>query len=191
MKINFKLILFFNILILFKLCFIGSLTIFISCEDALYKFDNSNDPLNMNLDPPALFFHPYEIETFINTSDSVEIYGFKLDSTAAAHIEIVYEYGNIIIDSISPGSFFTNTNEPIEIVIEEGNKIQIFIYYLPNMESDQNIGGTWPLAKIYFSTTGTAGTYGLEFGSKTKLRDAENNSVIINTFGIGSINVVQ
>ena len=191
MKINFKLILYFNIMILFKLLFIGFLTIFVSCEDAVYKFDNSNDPLNMNLDPPALFFHPSEIETFINTSDSVEIYGFRLDSTAAAHIEIVYEYGSIDIDSISPGPFFTNTNEPIEIMIMEGNKIQIYIFYLPNMESDQNIGGTWPLAKIYFSTRGVAGTYGLDFGPNTKLRDAKNSSVRINTFGRGSINVVQ
>ena len=54
---------------------------------------------------------------------------------------------------------------------------------------DQNTGGTWSLAKIYFSTTNAAGTYGLEFGSNTKLRNAENDSVKVNTFGIGSIHV--
>ena len=167
----------------------GFLLIFVSCEDAEYKFDNINDPFNMDLDPPALFFHPPEIETSINSIDSIEVYGLKLDSAAAAHLEVVYEYGSIIIDSISPGPFFTNTNDPIEVVIEEGNKIQIYIYYLPNIESNQNSGGTWSLAKIYFSTTETAGTYGLEFGSNTKLRDAANDSVRINTFGIGSINV--
>ena len=42
---------------------------------------------------------------------------------------------------------------------------------------------------IYFSTTNAAGTYGLEFGSNTKLRNAENDSVKVNTFGIGSIHV--
>ena len=186
MKINFRSIFIFRIL---KIIFIGWIFLSISCEDATYKFDNKNDPLNMDLEPPALFFHPSKIETFINSHDSVEVYGYKLDSAAAAHLEIIYDYGSIIIDSISPGPFFTNLNDPIEIVIEEGNRIQIFIYYLPNTETDQNVGGTWSLAKIYFSTTETAGTYGLEFGSETKLRNADNDLVRIKTFGIGSIDV--
>jgi hypothetical protein len=172
-----------------KLFYIGFILIQISCEEALYKFDNMNDPFNMDLEPPALFFHPSLIETSTNNQDSVEVYGLQLDSAAAAHIEVIYEYGMITIDSILPGAFFTNINNPIEIVVEEGNKIQIFLYYLPDMESDQSIGGTRSLVKIYFSTLETAGTYGLEFGSNTKLRDAQNDSIRINTFGLGSINV--
>ena len=49
----------------------------------------------MDLEPPALFFHPSKIETFINNNDSLELYGYKLDSAAAAHLEVIYEYGNI------------------------------------------------------------------------------------------------
>ena len=77
-----------------------------ACEEAVYKFDNVNDPFNMDLEPPALFFHPSEIKTFVNSNDSLEIYGLKLDSSAAAHLEIIYDYGSIIIDSVSPGPFF-------------------------------------------------------------------------------------
>ena len=186
MKINSRLILISD---MSKLLFIGFILILISCKEAQYTFDNSNDPLNMDLDPPALFFHPSLIETSTNSQDSIEVYGLQLDSAAAAHIEVIFEYGMITIDSISPGPFFTNINDPIEIVVEEGNKIQIYLYYLPDIESDQNTGGTWSLVKIYFSTLETAGTYGLEFGSNTKLRDAQNDSIRINTFGLGSINV--
>ena len=159
------------------------------CIRDRYTFDNVNDPFNMDLEPPALFFHPALIETYTNSQDSVEVYGLQLDSSAAAHIEVIFEYGMITIDSISPGPFFANINDPFEIVIEEGNKIQIYLYYLPDIESDQNIGGTRSLVKIYFSTLETAGTYGLEFGSNTKIRDAQNDSIRINTFGLGSINV--
>ena len=77
-----------------------------ACEEAVYKFDNVNDPFNMDLEPPALFFHPSEIKTFVNSNDSLEIYGLKLDSSAAAHLEIIYDYGSIIVDSVSPGPFF-------------------------------------------------------------------------------------
>ena len=73
-----------------KLFYIGFILIQISCEEALYKFDNINDPFNMDLEPPALFFHPSLIETSTNNQDSVEVYGLQLDSAAAAHIEIIY-----------------------------------------------------------------------------------------------------
>ena len=43
------------------------LLLFFSCEEANYQLDNVSDPWNMDLEPPALFFHPSEIETFINT----------------------------------------------------------------------------------------------------------------------------
>ena len=66
-----------------------------ACEEAVYKFDNVNDPFNMDLEPPALFFHPSEIKTFVNSNDSLEVYGYKLDSSAAAHLEIIYDYGSI------------------------------------------------------------------------------------------------
>ena len=188
-KINFRSTFIFRIVKIYKINFIGLIFLLISCEDAKYKFDNKNDPLNMDLEPPALFFHPSKIETFINSHDSVEVYGYKLDSAAAAHLEIIYEYGSINIDSISPGPFFKNSNDPIEVVVEEGNKIHIYLYYLPDVMMDQNTGGTWSLAKIYFSTTNAAGRFGLEFGSNTKLRNAENDSVRVNTFGIGSIHV--
>ena len=189
MGIIFRLILIFKNLPLVRISLISLTWLLFSCQDAKYNFDNINDPLNMDLEPPALFFHPFEIETSINSHDSVEVYGYKLDSSAAAHLEIIYEYGSINIDSISPGPFFKNSNDPIEIVVDKPNRYNIYLYYLPNIDSDQNIGGTWSLAKIYFSTTETAGAYGLEFGSNTKLRDAKNDSVRIKTFGIGSINV--
>ena len=47
----------------------------------------------------------------LNSNDSLEIYGLKLDSSAAAHLEIIYDYGSIIIDSVSPGPFFQNSND--------------------------------------------------------------------------------
>ena len=82
------------------------------------KFDNINDPFNMDLEPPALFFHPSEIKTFVNSADSLEIYGLKLDSSAAAHLEIIYDYGSIIVDSVSPGPFFQNSNDTIEVIFD-------------------------------------------------------------------------
>ena len=56
-----------------------------SCEDAEYELDNPFDPSNMDLDPPALFFHPPEISANVGDAISVELYGLKLNPAAAAH----------------------------------------------------------------------------------------------------------
>ena len=54
-----------------RIIFLIYLLIFIACEEAVYKFDNVNDPFNMDLEPPALFFHPSEKKTLVNSHDSI------------------------------------------------------------------------------------------------------------------------
>ena len=54
------------------------IAVIFSCEDANYDLNNPFDPSNMDLDPPALFFHPPEINASMGESISVEVYGLKL-----------------------------------------------------------------------------------------------------------------
>ena len=63
---------------------LSSLILILSCEEAEYELDNPSDPANMDLDPPALFFHPPEINATINDTISVELYG--LESVSYTHL---------------------------------------------------------------------------------------------------------
>ena len=56
------------------------------------------------------------------------------------------------------------------------------------MQTDQNNGGTWSIATVYFSTIST-GESELLYGSNTILRDENNNAINIKDFGAGYINV--
>ena len=49
----------------------------LSCDDAKYDLNNPFDPENMDLDPPALFFHPFEIGAGLGSPISVELYGLE------------------------------------------------------------------------------------------------------------------
>ena len=159
-----------------------------SCEEAKYSLDNYFDPANMDLDPPALFFHPDQINTVIDTTIAVELYGYELDPAAAAYLDIRYDWGSVTVDSVVPGPFFIGQNNPIEITVDEQGILSIFMYYLPDMQTNQNDGGTWSLATIYFSTIST-GESELLYGPGTLLRDENNNSVNIKDFGSGYIDV--
>ena len=82
MLTSYNSILTFNKIKLFGLCLV---VLAFSCEDANYDLDNPYDPGNMDLDPPALFFHPPQVSTSLGEPISVEVYGLKLDSSAGAH----------------------------------------------------------------------------------------------------------
>jgi len=192
MLIKYSLISTFNIatsaiMILFRLLL---LLIIVSCDDAEYDLDNIYDPENMDLEPPALFFHPYEIDAQMDEMIQVELYGLQLDSAAAAHLQVIYERNSLEYDYLVPGPFFSGDNDPIEIVvddIQEGT-LDIFIYYLPDMESNQNDGGTWSIATIYFRAI-SRGEVELRYGTETKLRDANNEPVVIRDLGTGWVNI--
>ncbi len=188
MLTRFNSILIFKIIRFFSRYLICGFFVFFSCEEADYNLDNPNDPENMDLEPPALFFHPQVINTTINAPFSVELYGLKLKPAAAAHLDIRYDWGSVQIDSVVADTFFQSENNPIQIVIDEEGTLDIFIYLLPDTELDQNNGGTWPLATIYMHPVST-GESELLYGENTRLRDANNDSVVVKSFGSGYINV--
>lgn len=185
MSINYSSISIFNLLK--TLGFSFALLLF-SCEDAVYELDNPFDPSNIDLDPPAIFFHPPEINSGVGESISVELYGLELDPAAGAHFDIRYDWGSVTVDSVVPGPFFTGENDPMEITVDEQGVLDVFMYYLPDMSSEQSQSGTWSIATIYFSTIST-GESELLFGPNTTFRDPNNNLVIINDYGSGYINV--
>ena len=184
----------FNSILIFKIIrfcvryLICGSFVFFSCEEADYNLDNPNDPENMDLEPPALFFHPQEIQTNLDSSFSVQLYGLKLNPAAAAHLDIRYDWGSVEIDSIVADTFFQSQNDPVQIVIDEEGTLDIFIYLLPDTESDEYDGGTWSLATIYMHPVST-GESELLYGENTRLRDANNDSVVVKSFGSGYINV--
>jgi len=184
----------YNLMSIFKKYKILSYTIFTliivsSCQEAKYSLDNPSDPENMELDPPALFFHPPEIDSKLDTVVSVEVYGLELLPASAAHLKIKYDWGMLQYDSTQANEFFKGNNNPVVVDVPEQGLLNIYLYYLPDLFSDQNDGGTWSLATIYF-TTYAEGESDLEFDTEiTTLRDFSNNPVPINEFGMGKINI--
>lgn len=160
-----------------------------SCEEAEYLLDNPSDPENMDLVPPALFFHPPQVDVKLDTVVSMQVYGLGLLPASAAHLKIKYDWGMLHYDSTTANEFFTGNNNPVVVDIPEQGLLDIYLYYLPDLLSNQSNGGTWALTTLYF-TTYAEGQSDLEFDTEiTVLKDFNNNPVLINEFGIGKINI--
>ena len=76
----------------------------------------------------------------------------------------------------------------MEITVDEQGILDIFLFYVPDINTDQNQGGTQSIATMYFSTVST-GESELLFGEKTILINSNNDSLNINEFGKGYVNV--
>ena len=76
----------------------------------------------------------------------------------------------------------------MEITVDEQGVLDVFIYFLPDLSSNQSKSGTWSIATIYFSTIST-GESELLFGPNTTLRNAKNEPLTINEYGSGYIYV--
>ena len=166
--------------------------IFGSCNDANYELDNPDDPENLGLDPPTIFFHPAELNLAVGETDSLELYCYEVDSAAGAHLQIAFDSEVIMIDTVKIGEFFKNGDiDPIKFDDQgqEEGFLNVYLFYKPSLTST-SASGTKAMARVIF-TVNDEGSAPLVYTEQTVLRNPDNNTIILNTFGEGSINASQ
>lgn len=173
--------------------------LFVSCNDASYELDNPDDPENLGLDPPAIFFHPAELNLKVGATASFELYCYEVPDAAGAHLQIEYDAEVITIFDVEYGDFFKNgssdsdpimlTDPPLPFSGQQNGTLNIYLFYKPSLSS-VSAAGTMSMAEIFF-TVKDEGSAPIRYTNNTVLRDANNNSIILNKFGEGSINATQ
>jgi len=164
----------------------------ISCNDASYELDNEFDPENLGLDPPTIFFHPAELNLTVGDTDSLELYCYEVDSVAGAHLQIAFDSEVIRIDTVKHGEFFMNGNSAPIMLTDEGQEegfLNVYLFYEPSLTSTSS-SGTEAMARVIF-TVQDEGSAPLVYTEQTVFRNLDNNTIILNTFGEGSINATQ
>ena len=162
-----------------------------SCDDAEYQLDNEFDPENLGLSSPTIFFHPTEFESIkVGASDTLELYCYKVQNAAGAHLQIEFDSEIIQIDSVEYGDFFMNgTNTPIMFTDQEDGFLNVYLFLQPTIATS-NSSGTMSMAKIIF-TVKDEGLAPIRYTNNTVLRNENNISVFLNSYGEGLINAVQ
>ena len=164
----------------------------VSCNDARYELDNEFDPENLGLDPPTIFFHPAELNLTVGDTDSLELYCYEVDSVAGAHLQIAFDSEVIRIDTVKYGEFFMNGNSAPIMLTDEGQEegfLNVYLFYEPSLASTSS-SGTEAMARVIF-TVQDEGSAPLVYTEQTVFRNLDNNTIILNTFGEGSINATQ
>ena len=155
----------------------------ISCNDARYELDNEFDPENLGL---------AELNLTVGDTDSLELYCYEVDSVAGAHLQIAFDSEVIRIDTVKYGEFFMNGNSAPIMLTDEGQEegfLNVYLFYEPSLTSTSS-SGTEAMARVIF-TVQDEGSAPLVYTEQTVFRNLDNNTIILNTFGEGSINATQ
>ena len=92
--------------------------LFISCEIVEPELDNPLDTeasAEKGVAPPALVFFPDNVSTNTGGNAVVNIYALEVENVAGIVAKVSYDNTKLNVASVSPGSFFSDSQNPIFI----------------------------------------------------------------------------
>ena len=105
-------------------------------------------------------------------------------------MQIEFDSEIIQIDTVKYGDFFMNgVNNPIMFTDQEDGFLNVYLFLQPTTVTS-NSSGTMSMAKILF-TVKDEGLAPIRYTNNTVLRNENNTSIFLNSYGEGLINAVQ
>ena len=111
----------------------------------------------------------------------VDIEALEINGTAGMYIKMEYDPDFVAIKEVVAGEFFASTNQPMAIVEDKGTYIEIYIVYLSDGIS-QSATGSGVIVEVAFESL-KAGKSQLNISDQSKVVDANNEGLVMNTFG--------
>lgn len=166
---------------------VGVFLFLVSCEIPTEEYSNPLDleyAEEQGIETPALIFNPSELNVNVGSSVSVQVYAMEVDDMAGAHVQVSYDKNKLSLNSVSIGTFFDGTRDPIFITDNNASTGTIDIY--TSFLDSVSVSGTGNLAYLVFSAT-SPGESMLQYTSECELVDPDDNSIEIKGFGVGVV----
>ena len=161
----------------------------LSCTDSDYPMDNWIDVPLQELEPPAVFFNPHEINISVGDTFAVNLYVLQVDNVAGAHLRVQYvdeklqflymEVGELFIDAYEPLFFWDSTIDTY---------LDVYSLYLATDEYTYS-SGTASIATAYFRAIDPGGCNLIYVRPETRLVTPDNQPIIIKSYGKATINI--
>ena len=163
--------------------------LFIACEIPTDTNDNSLDIEAANeegIETPALVFFPNEINVNSGGTFTISVYALDVENVAGAYINLDYDQNKLLLETINPGTFFSDLQDPIYFT-ETQNSGTIELYTIFLGTDSTSVSGTGSFMSIVFSAT-VSGTSSLTYSTDCKLVDPDDVAIEIKSFGEGVVN---
>ena len=160
----------------------------LSCADSDYPMDNWIDVPLQELEPPAVFFNPHEINVSVGDTFAVNLYVLQVDNVAGVHLRVQYlrqslqfldmEVGELFIDAFDTLFFWDST---------EASYLDVYSFYLADESTYSS--GTRSIATAYFRAKDSGDSELIYLRPATRMVTPDNQPIIINSYGNATIKV--
>ena len=161
----------------------------LSCTDSDYPMDNWIDVPLQEMEPPAVFFNPHEINISVGDTFAVNLYVLQVDNVAGVHLRVQYareklqfldmELGELFIDAYDTLFFWDSTTAAY---------LDVYSLYLATDEYTYS-SGTASIATAYFRAIDPGGCDLIYVRPETRLVTPDNQPIIIKSYGKATINI--
>ena len=151
--------------------------------------DNWIDVPLQELEPPAVFFNPHEINVSVGDTFAINLYVLQVENVAGVHLKVHYmreslqfldmEEGELFIDAYDPPLFFWDST---------GSYLDVYSLYLATDEYTYS-SGTASIATAYFRAIDPGGCDLIYVRPETRLVTPDNQPIIIKSYGKATINI--
>ena len=161
----------------------------LSCTDSDYPMDNWIDVPLQELEPPAVFFNPHEINVSVGDIFAINLYVLQVDNVAGVHLHVQYAPENLQLLDIEVGELFIDAYEPLffwDSTID--TYLDVYSLYLATDEYTYS-SGTASIATAYFRAIDPGGCNLIYVRPETRLVTPDNQPIIIKSYGKATINI--
>ena len=160
----------------------------LSCAGSDYPMDNWIDVPLQEMEPPAVFFNPHEINVSVGDTFAINLYALQVDNVAGVHLRVQYlreslqfldmESGELFIDAYDTLFFWDST---------EASYLDVYSFYLANEYTYSS--GTASFATAYFKAKNSIDSELIYLRPTTKMVTPDNEPITIKSYGKATINV--
>ena len=160
----------------------------ISCADSDYPMDNWIDVPLQEMEPPAVFFNPHDINVSVGDTFAINLYVLQVDSVAGIHLRVQYlrehlqfldmEVGELFIDAYDTLFFWDST---------EAGYLDVYSFYLANEYTYSS--GTASIATAHFRARDSGESDLIYLRPQTRMVTPDNQPITINSYGKATIKV--
>lgn len=166
----------------------GMILFTLSCTDSDYPMDNWIDVPLQEMEPPAVFFNPHEINVSVGDTFAVNLYVLQVDNVAGVHLRVQYlrqslqfldmEVGELFIDAFDTLFFWDST---------EASYLDVYSFYLADESTYSS--GTRSIATAHFRARDSGDSELIYLRPATRMVTPDNQPITIKSYGKATINV--
>ena len=150
--------------------------------------DNWIDVPLQEMEPPAVFFNPHEINVSIGDTFAINLYVLQVDNVAGVHLHVQYAPENLQLLDIEVGELFIDAYDTLFFWDSNDAYLDVYSLYLATDEYTYS-SGTASIATAYFRARDPGGSDHIYLRPLTRMVTTDNQPITIKSYGKAIINV--